>query len=240
MAQPQSEAKASVDAGESATTSQQQQPSGPLAMATAAAVGTTGNGNGNGRYVSVGEGRVYGQREWKLITPWLKVGDKVSVLNANPLYVEAECVEGDRKGVTGKFMPKCVNFDNTFVDVAEAGAAPKAKAKGKGEAKSGGGKAGAAPKHPSFEEMIKEAIGTLKDQSGSSLFAIKKFIQAKYSLDVEDARTKHHLSRSLYKPRNSSWYIKASYKLNMNVGCQDWPPLRSDASCLPAFYSLTG
>ncbi|CEM36445.1 unnamed protein product [Vitrella brassicaformis CCMP3155] len=196
----------SVDTSESATTSQQQQPSGPLAMATAAAVGATGNGNGNGGYMSVDEGRVYGQREWKLIIPWLKVGDKVSVLNANPLYVEAKCVEGESAVCTAG-------------GVAEAGAAPKAKAKGKGEAKSGGGKARAAPKHPSFEEMIKEAIGTLKDQSGSSLFAIKKFIQAKYSLDVEDARTKHHLSRSLYKMTEAKKLImiKASYKLDMNV-----------------------
>ena len=54
------------------------------------------------------------------VWPVCAVGDKVSVLNANPLYVEAECVEGDRKGVTGKFMPKCVNFDNTFVGASAA------------------------------------------------------------------------------------------------------------------------
>ncbi|CEL93945.1 unnamed protein product [Vitrella brassicaformis CCMP3155] len=125
MAQPQPEGKASVATGESATTSQQQQPSGPLAMATAAAVGITGNGNGNGGHepdISSAAGgwmdgcplfRVLSSLQCLLVR--VVFGDKVSVLNANPLYVEAECVEGDRKGVTGRFMSKCVNSDNTFV-----------------------------------------------------------------------------------------------------------------------------
>ena len=87
------------------------------------------------------------------------------------------------------------------------------QAKGKGKAKAGGGKARAAPKHPSFEDMIKEAIGTLKDRSGSSLFAIKKFIQANYSLDVEDARTKHHISRALKKMSEAKKLITVRKKL---------------------------
>ena len=56
-------------------------------------------------------------------------------------------------------------------------ASPKKAAKAK--------KPAAKPAHPPTSEMVKVAVGTLKDRKGSSLSAIKKYIGANYKVDVE-------------------------------------------------------
>lgn len=57
-----------------------------------------------------------------------------------------------------------------------ASVAPEVKAtKAKGEKKPK-----AVPSHPPYIEMVSDAILSLKERDGSSLPAIKKFIEAKY------------------------------------------------------------
>lgn len=58
----------------------------------------------------------------------------------------------------------------------KVGKSPKAAKSPK--AKSGAKKSAAS--HPKYEEMIKEAIASLKDRTGSSLYAIANFIQDKH------------------------------------------------------------
>ncbi|CEM01548.1 unnamed protein product [Vitrella brassicaformis CCMP3155] len=125
---------------------------------------------------------------------------------AGPGEEGAEGGMGEAAAATGRPRRKAAQKRSAAAGVHEDKA--KGKPTGNGKAKCGGGKARAASKHSSYEEMIKEAIGTLKDRSGSSLFAIKKFIQANYSLDFEDGRTKGHLSRSLKKMAEAKKLIK--------------------------------
>lgn len=42
-----------------------------------------------------------------------------------------------------------------------------------------------APQHPKVSEMVNTAIGTLKERSGSSVQAIKKYIGSHYKVDVD-------------------------------------------------------
>lgn len=46
-------------------------------------------------------------------------------------------------------------------------------------------KASTAPKHPPTSEMVNAAIEGLNERSGSSLYAIKKYMSANYMIDVE-------------------------------------------------------
>ncbi|XP_037037736.1 histone H1E-like isoform X3 [Bradysia coprophila] len=46
-----------------------------------------------------------------------------------------------------------------------------------------------ASKHPPTAEMVNVAIETLNDRGGSSLYAIKKYISAAYTLDIEKLST---------------------------------------------------
>ncbi|KAA5587853.1 histone H1/H5 family protein, partial [Pseudomonas aeruginosa] len=43
----------------------------------------------------------------------------------------------------------------------------------------------AKPSHPKTSEMVNSAIAELKERSGSSLQAIKKYIAAQYKVDAE-------------------------------------------------------
>merc|ERR1711934_712259 len=73
-------------------------------------------------------------------------------------------------------------------------------------------KKAAASGHPTYEVMIKEAIVALKDRTGSSTIAIKKYMEANYKLsetfgtDLSKALKRFVESGKLIK-------VKASYKL---------------------------
>jgi len=71
-----------------------------------------------------------------------------------------------------------------------------------------------APKHPKYEEMVADAISSLKDRTGSSLPAIVKFVDTKYSKDLPE-NWKKLLSVQLKRLVESGKLtkVKASYKL---------------------------
>merc|ERR1712190_10954 len=70
----------------------------------------------------------------------------------------------------------------------------------------------AASAHPTYEVMIKEAIVALKDRTGSSTIAIKKYMEAKYKLSETFGTA---LSKALKRCVESGKLIKVkeSYKL---------------------------
>ncbi|KFM64827.1 Histone H1, partial [Stegodyphus mimosarum] len=65
------------------------------------------------------------------------------------------------------------------IDVTPAATPKKSKAAAKAK------KPKSAPSHPKVSEMVNDAISSLKERGGSSLQAIKKYISAKYKVDVE-------------------------------------------------------
>jgi len=67
--------------------------------------------------------------------------------------------------------------------------------------------------HPPFEEMINNAISHLKERSGSSVYAITKFIVENFT--VHHDSLKHNLKRSLRAgvDANRLVKIKASYRI---------------------------
>src|SRR5713101_3379159 len=71
-------------------------------------------------------------------------------------------------------------------EVATPVAAPVSPKKGKGSAKAAKPKKPkTAPSHPKVSEMVTAAIKTLKERSGSSTQAIKKYIAANYKVDID-------------------------------------------------------
>ncbi|GBP62470.1 Histone H1 [Eumeta japonica] len=80
--------------------------------------------------------------------------------------------------------------DTAVASEAPAPTTPAAAAKKpKATAVGGGGgvvkKPKAKPTHPKTSEMVNNAIRELKERSGSSLQAIKKYIAAQYKVDAE-------------------------------------------------------
>lgn len=60
--------------------------------------------------------------------------------------------------------------------------------------------AAAAPAHPTYQEMISDAIRNLKDRTGSSRQAIKKYVQNNNNLgNTTDAAFNVHVNRALTK-----------------------------------------
>ncbi|KAK3677137.1 hypothetical protein LTR78_002675 [Recurvomyces mirabilis] len=73
----------------------------------------------------------------------------------------------------------------------------------------GAKKAAAASAHASYEDMIKEAIINLKDRSGSSRQALKKYVQANNNLGgVTDASFTSHFNRALQKGSESGTFAR--------------------------------
>ncbi|CAB3262480.1 unnamed protein product, partial [Arctia plantaginis] len=79
-----------------------------------------------------------------------------------------------------------------MADTAVATEAPAPAAGAKKAARQSGGGGGAAakkpkakPTHPKTSEMVNNAIKEMKERSGSSLQAIKKYIAAHYKVDAE-------------------------------------------------------
>lgn len=73
--------------------------------------------------------------------------------------------------------------DTAVASEAPAPATPAKKPKG--SAAGGAKKPKAKPTHPKTSEMVNNAIKELKERSGSSLQAIKKYIAAQYKVDAE-------------------------------------------------------
>ncbi|KAF2862157.1 hypothetical protein K470DRAFT_256139 [Piedraia hortae CBS 480.64] len=66
-----------------------------------------------------------------------------------------------------------------------------------------------APDHPTYSEMIKEAIINLKDRSGSSRQAIKKYILANHRLDnVSDTQFSNLFNRALQKGAENGTFAR--------------------------------
>ena len=91
-------------------------------------------------------------------------------------------------------------------DAAAAKPSPAKKAAAKKPAKKA--------EHPPTIVMVKAAIGALKERSGSSTIAIKKYIAANYK-GVDAEKIKTHVLKALKKgvADKSLVQIKASYKL---------------------------
>jgi histone H1/5 len=70
--------------------------------------------------------------------------------------------------------------------------------------------------HPSYNDMITDAIAMLKDRGGSSLIAIKKAIAAKYKLkEGWEKKVTLYIRRMSEKGQLSK--VKASYKLSADL-----------------------
>lgn len=87
-------------------------------------------------------------------------------------------------------MRKTNKHTHTMADTAVASetpapATPAKKPKASASAAGGVKKAKAKPTHPKTSEMVNNAIKELKERSGSSLQAIKKYIAAQYKVDAE-------------------------------------------------------
>jgi hypothetical protein len=99
-------------------------------------------------------------------------------------------------------------------DAAPPAASTPAKAPKAKKAAAPKAKKAAAPKStgPSYFDMIKAAVASLKDRTGSSVQAIEKYIKATYpAVDL-----KHHMLLRVLKSSAASGklvQIKASYKL---------------------------
>lgn len=80
---------------------------------------------------------------------------------------------------------------NKMADTAVATEAPAPATPAKKQARQAGGAGAAAkkpkakPTHPKTSEMVNNAIKEMKERSGSSLQAIKKYIAAQYKVDAE-------------------------------------------------------
>ncbi|POS81923.1 hypothetical protein EPUL_006794, partial [Erysiphe pulchra] len=72
------------------------------------------------------------------------------------------------------------DVQQTATAVPTGGKAPK-----KNEKKSSAASKQAKPSHPPTSDMVNNAIKSLKERSGSSLQAIKKYIAANYKVDPE-------------------------------------------------------
>jgi len=69
--------------------------------------------------------------------------------------------------------------------------------------------AGTAPAHATYQDMIKDAIRNLKDRSGSSRQAIKKYIQANNNLgNTTDAAFSTHINRALTNGEKSGAFAR--------------------------------
>ncbi|KAI9685900.1 MAG: hypothetical protein M1822_004178 [Bathelium mastoideum] len=70
--------------------------------------------------------------------------------------------------------------------------------------------AAAAPAHASYQDMIKDAILNLKDRTGSSRQAIKKYIQANNELpkSMSDAAFSSHISRALQSGEDDGTFTR--------------------------------
>ncbi|XP_013139166.1 PREDICTED: histone H1B-like, partial [Papilio polytes] len=76
--------------------------------------------------------------------------------------------------------------DTAVASETPAPATPAKKPKATAAAAAGGvKKPKAKPTHPKTSEMVTSAIKELKERSGSSLQAIKKYIAAQYKVDAE-------------------------------------------------------
>merc|ERR1719479_78184 len=71
----------------------------------------------------------------------------------------------------------------------------------------------AKPAHPKTSEMVVAAIGALKERTGSSLSAIKKYIAANYKVDI--VKLAPFIRKALKKGVESKKLVqvKASYKM---------------------------
>ncbi|CAK1597163.1 unnamed protein product [Parnassius mnemosyne] len=75
--------------------------------------------------------------------------------------------------------------DTAVASETPAPATPAKKPKAAATAAGGAKKPKAKPTHPKTSEMVTSAIKELKERSGSSLQAIKKYIAAQYKVDAE-------------------------------------------------------
>eukprot|EP00959_Pyramimonas_sp_CCMP1952_P322052 6738874-Pyramimonas_sp.AAC.2 len=71
----------------------------------------------------------------------------------------------------------------------------------------------AAPEHPKYDVMIKAALLSLKEKTGSSVAAITKYLSANYKLPVTYKKTLSTQLKNLVKGGKLE-KVKASYKLS--------------------------
>merc|ERR1712045_657608 len=104
------------------------------------------------------------------------------------------------------------NIVATMVDTPAA--EKKAKAPAKPRAK---------PAHPKTSEMVVAAIKALKERTGSSLAAIKKYIAANYKVDI--VKLAPFIRKALKKGVESKQLVmvKASYKLSKEAKVEKKP-----------------
>merc|ERR1712038_92994 len=104
------------------------------------------------------------------------------------------------------------NIVATMVDTPAA--EKKAKAPAKPRAK---------PAHPKTSEMVVAAIKALKERTGSSLAAIKKYIAANYKVDI--VKLAPFIRKALKKGVESKQLVmvKASYKLSKEAKAEKKP-----------------
>merc|ERR1712038_437664 len=104
------------------------------------------------------------------------------------------------------------NIVATMVDTPAA--EKKAKAPAKPRAK---------PTHPKTSEMVVAAIKALKERTGSSLAAIKKYIAANYKVDI--VKLAPFIRKALKKGVESKQLVmvKASYKLSKEAKAEKKP-----------------
>lgn len=122
---------------------------------------------------------------------------KFSTSGSSPVAI---ALRGVRAPFALPFFPKTVGpklylhfqtrlahtFLNMTEEVSTPVAAPASPKKGKGSAKATKPrKPKTAPSHPKVSEMVTTAIKTLKERSGSSTQAIKKYIAANYKVDID-------------------------------------------------------
>merc|ERR1712018_965043 len=102
--------------------------------------------------------------------------------------------------------------------MVEAAAAPAVEAKAKAPAKPR-----AKATHPKSSEMVVAAIKALKERTGSSLAAIKKYIAANYKVDI--VKIAPFIRKALKKGVESKQLVmvKASYKLSKEAKVEKKP-----------------
>merc|ERR1712045_822578 len=112
----------------------------------------------------------------------------------------------------GIFLPVELSL-HKMVDAA-APAAEKKKAPAKPRAK---------PTHPKTSEMVVAAVKALKERTGSSLAAIKKYIAANYKVDI--VKLAPFIRKALKKGVESKQLVmvKASYKLSKEAKVEKKP-----------------
>merc|ERR1712018_348670 len=116
----------------------------------------------------------------------------------------------------GEFHP----VENITATMSEAPAAapPAAEKKAKAPAKPR-----AKATHPKSSEMVVAAIKALKERTGSSLAAIKKYIAANYKVDI--VKLAPFIRKALKKGVESKQLVmvKASYKLSKEAKVEKKP-----------------